>query len=143
MTITGQSSLDTDVIDQMVRDAEAHAEEDSRRRSEAEARNNADSLVYQTEKLLKDQGEKFEGDEKADVEAKLAELKGALDGEDTDDIKEKTEALMTSSQGFSQRLYEEAAAENVADNPDFPEPTPDDVVDAEIIEDDDDVEEEA
>ncbi len=136
MTITGQSSLDTDVIDQMVRDAEAHAEEDARRRSEAEARNNADSLVYQTEKLLKDQGEKFEGDEKADVEAKLADLKGALDGEDTDDIKEKTEALMTASQGFSQRLYEEAAAENVADNPDFSEPTPDDVVDAEIIEDD-------
>jgi len=145
MTITGQSSLDTDVIDQMVRDAEAHAEEDARRRSEAEARNNADSLVYQTEKLLKDQGEKFEGDEKADVEAKLADLKGALDGEDTDDIKEKTEALMTASQGFSQRLYEEAAAENVADNPDFSEPTPDDVVDAEIIEDDveADVEEEA
>ena len=145
MTITGQSSLDTDVIDQMVRDAEAHADEDATRRSEAEARNNADSLVYQTEKLLKDQGEKFEGDEKADVEAKLADLKGALDGEDTDDVKEKTEALMTASQGFSQRLYEEAAAENVADNPDFPEPTPDDVVDAEIIEDDveADVEEEA
>ena len=136
MTITGQSSLDTDVIDQMVRDAEAHAEEDATRRAEAEARNNADSLVYQTEKLLKDQGEKFEGDEKVDVEAKLADLKGALDGEDTDDIKEKTEALMTASQGFSQRLYEEAAAENVADNPDFSEPTPDDVVDAEIIEDD-------
>lgn len=136
MTITGQSSLDTDVIDQMVRDAEAHAEEDSRRRSEAEARNNADSLVYQTEKLLKDQGEKFEGDEKADVETKLADLKGVLEGEDIDEVKEKTEALMTASQGFSQRLYEEAAAENVDDNPDFTEPGPDDVVDAEIIEDD-------
>ncbi len=136
MTITGQSSLDTDVIDQMVRDAEAHAEEDSRRRSEAEARNNADSLIYQTEKLLKDQGEKFEGDEKADVEAKLADLKSVLEGEDIDEVKEKTEALMTASQGFSQRLYEEAAAENVDDNPDFTEPGPDDVVDAEIIEDD-------
>jgi molecular chaperone DnaK len=143
MTITGQSSLDTDVIDQMVRDAEAHAEEDARRRSEAETRNNADSLVYQTEKLLKDQGEKFEGDEKADVESKLADLRGALEGEDIDDLKEKTEALMTASQGFSQRLYEEAAAQNVDDNPDFSEPTPDDVVDAEIIEDDADVEEEA
>jgi molecular chaperone DnaK len=143
MTITGQSSLDTDVIDQMVRDAEAHAEEDARRRSEAETRNNADSLVYQTEKLLKDQGEKFEGDEKADVEAKLADLKVALEGEDIDDLKEKTEALMTASQGFSQRLYEEAAAQNVDDNPDFSEPTPDDVVDAEIIDDDADVEEEA
>ncbi len=136
MTITGQSSLDTDVIDQMVRDAEAHAEEDSRRRSEAEARNNADSLVYQTEKLLKEQGDKFEGDEKADVEAKLADLKGSLEGEDIEDIKDKTEALMTASQGFSQRLYEEAAAQNVDGNPDFAEPTPDDVVDAEIIEDD-------
>lgn len=143
MTITGQSSLDTDVIDQMVRDAEAHAEEDARRRSEAEARNNADSLVYQTEKLLKDQGEKFEGDEKADVEAKLADLKGVLEGEDIDDIKEKTEALMTASQGFSQRLYEEAAAENVDDNPDFTEPGPDDVVDAEIIEDEADADTDA
>ncbi len=136
MTITGQSSLDNDVIDQMVRDAEAHAEEDSRRREEAEARNNADSLVYQTDKLLREQGEKFEGDEKIDVEAKLSELKTSLTGEDIDDIKEKTEALMTASQGFSQRLYEEASAQDVADNPDFAEPSPDDVVDAEIIEDD-------
>ena len=136
MTITGQSSLDNDVIDQMVRDAEAHAEEDSRRREEAEARNNADSLVYQTDKLLREQGEKFEGDEKMDVEAKLSELKTSLAGEDIDDIKEKTEALMTASQGFSQRLYEEASAQDVADNPDFAEPSPDDVVDAEIIEDD-------
>ena len=98
--------------------------------------NNADSLVYQTEKLLRDQGEKFEGDEKADVEGKLTDLKTALEGEEIEDIKDKTEALMTASQAFSQRLYEEAAAQNVDDNPDFSEPTPDDVVDAEIIEDD-------
>ncbi len=137
MTITGQSSLDNDVIDQMVRDAEAHAEEDSRRRSEAEARNNADSLVYQTEKLLRDQGDKFEGDEKVDVESKLADLKTSLAGEDIEEIKDKTEALMMASQGFSQRLYEEASAQNVDGNPDFAEPTPDDVVDAEIIEDSD------
>jgi len=143
MTITGQSSLDTDVIDQMVRDAEAHAEEDARRRSEAEARNNADSLVYQTEKLLKDQGEKFEGDEKADVEAKLAELKDALAGEDTDDIKTKTEALMNASQAFTQRLYEAAAADDVDASAEYSEPSPDDVVDAEIIDDDADVETEA
>ena len=135
MTITGQSSLDNDVIDQMVRDAEAHAEEDSRRKTEAETRNNADSLVYQTDKLLRDQGEKFEGDEKVDVETKLSELKTSLEGEDVEDIKDKTEALMTASQGFSQRLYEEAAAEDVDGNPDFAEPTPDDVVDAEIIDD--------
>ena len=136
MTITGQSSLDNDVIDQMVRDAEAHAEEDSQRRSEAEVRNNADSLVYQTEKLLRDQGEKFEGEEKSDVEGKLIDLRSSLEGEDIEDIKDKTEALMTASQGFSQRLYEEAAAENSADPSDFTEPAADDdVVDAEIIED--------
>jgi molecular chaperone DnaK len=69
MTITGQSSLDKDAIDQMVKDAEAHAEEDRRRREEAEVRNNADTLVYQTEKLLREQGDKVSGDEKAAVES--------------------------------------------------------------------------
>jgi hypothetical protein len=69
MTITGQSSLAKDDIERMVRDAEAHAEDDRARREEAEVRNSADTLVYQTEKLLKDQGEKFEGTEKDDVES--------------------------------------------------------------------------
>ena len=135
MNITGQSSLDNDVIDQMVRDAEAHAEEDARRRSEAEVRNNADSLVYQTEKLLRDQGEKFEGDEKAEVEGQLADLKTSLAGEDIEEIKDKTEALMTASQGFSQRLYEEAAQQNAEPADGEPADVQDDVVDAEIIED--------
>ena len=75
MTITGQSSLDKDTIDQMVKDAEAHAEEDRQRREEAEVRNNADTLVYQTEKLLREQGDKLEGDEKTTVEEHLAALK--------------------------------------------------------------------
>ena len=61
MTITGQSTLDKDDIDQMVKDAEAHAEEDRKRREEAEVRNNADSLVYQTEKVLREQGDKVHG----------------------------------------------------------------------------------
>jgi molecular chaperone DnaK len=69
MTITGQSSLDKNQIDQMVRDAEAHAEEDRRRRDEAEARNNADTLVYQTEKLLREQGDKISGDDKDTVDS--------------------------------------------------------------------------
>ncbi len=64
MTITGQSSLDKDAINQMIKDAEAHAEDDRRRKEEAEVRNNADSLVYQTEKLLKDQGDKISGEER-------------------------------------------------------------------------------
>ena len=80
MTITGQSSLGKDQIDQMVRDAEAHAEEDRRRRDEAEVRNNADTLVYQTEKLLREQGYKISGDDKTSVESALADLKTALSG---------------------------------------------------------------
>jgi molecular chaperone DnaK len=136
MTITGQSSLDKDAIDQMVRDAEAHAEEDRRRREEAEVRNNADTLLYQTEKLLREQGDKLEGDEKTQVESHLAELKAALAGTDNDVIKAATEALMTSSQGFTQRLYDAAAAaDREAGGPGAgaSQPSDDDVVDAEIV----------
>ena len=109
MTITGQSSLDKDDIDQMVKDAEAHAEEDRQRREEAEVRNNADTLVYQTEKVLREQGDKVSADEKAAVEQPLADLKKALDGTDIEAIKTATEKLMTASQAFSQKLYEAAA----------------------------------
>ena len=80
MTITGQSSLAKEDIERMVKDAEAHAEDDRRRKEEAEVRNNADTLVYQTEKLLKDQGDKFEGDEKEKVESALAAVKESLAG---------------------------------------------------------------
>ncbi|MBQ90840.1 MAG: molecular chaperone DnaK [Acidimicrobiaceae bacterium] len=133
MTITGQSSLDKDVIDKMVRDAEEHAEEDRRRKEAAEARNNADNLVYQTEKLLADQGDQLTDDEKADVTEKLEALKKALDGEDVDDIRSATEALLAASQEFGQRLYEAAAqqaGEPGAADPGFAD---DDVVDAEIV----------
>jgi molecular chaperone DnaK len=141
MTITGQSSLAKDEIDRMVRDAEAHAEDDRKRREEAEIRNNADSLVYQTEKLLKDQGEKFQGDEKDKVEAGLKDLNTALAGSDLDAIKSATEALLNSSHSFSQRLYEEAsqsAAAGSAAGPagsadDAADQSDDEVVDAEIV----------
>jgi molecular chaperone DnaK len=139
MTITGQSSLDKDAIDQMVKDAEAHAEEDRKRREEAEVRNNADTLVYQTEKLLKEQGDKLEGEEKSQVEDHLGALKAAIGGTDIEAIKSATEALMTSSQGFTQRLYDAAAAadrEASTAGPGASEPADDDVVDAEIVDDD-------
>jgi molecular chaperone DnaK len=138
MTITGQSSLDKDAIDQMVRDAEAHAEEDRKRREEAEIRNNADTLVYQTEKLLKEQGDKIDGDDKSTVEARLGELKGALGGNDIEAIKDATEALMTASQGFTQKLYEAASQESGAGaaGAGASEPNDDDVVDAEIVDED-------
>jgi molecular chaperone DnaK len=109
MTITGQSTLDKNDIDRMVKDAEAHAEEDRKRREEAEVRNNADSLVYQTEKVLREQGDKVSADEKAAVEQPLSDLKKALEGSDHDAIKTATEALMSASQAFSQKLYEAAS----------------------------------
>ena len=109
MTITGQSTLAKDDIDRMVKDAEAHAEEDRKRREEAEIRNNADSLVYQTEKVLREQGDNVSADEKAAVEQPLADLKKALEGNDTAAIKSASETLMSASQAFSQKLYEAAA----------------------------------
>ena len=136
MTITGQSTLDKDDIDQMVKDAEAHAEEDKARREEAEVRNNADSLVYQTEKVLREQGENVSDEEKAAVEGPLAELKAALEGTDTAAIKEATEKLMASSQEFSQKLYEAAARDNAAGTSasgSADESADDDIVDAEIV----------
>jgi molecular chaperone DnaK len=136
MTITGQSTLDKDDINQMVKDAEAHAEEDQARREEAEVRNNADSLVYQTEKVLREQGEKVSDEEKAAVEGPLAELKAALEGSDTAAIKEATEKLMASSQEFSQKLYEAAARDNAAGTSasgSADESADDDIVDAEIV----------
>jgi molecular chaperone DnaK len=140
MTITGQSQLPKDDIERMVKDAESHAEDDRRRREEAEVRNNADSLVYQTEKLLREQGEKFQGDEKDKVESALSSLKEALGGSDVEAIKTATDTLLTASQSFSQRLYEEAsqadagsAGSTTAGGAD--EGSDDEVVDAEIVDD--------
>ncbi len=110
MTITGQSSLNRDDIDRMVKDAEAHAAEDKRRREEAEIRNNADSLVYQTEKMLKDQASSFSGEQKATVEADLSTLKEALGGSDLEAIKSATEKLAVGVQELGKQLYEQAAA---------------------------------
>ncbi|MCP4226023.1 MAG: Hsp70 family protein, partial [Actinomycetia bacterium] len=139
ITITGQSTLSKDDIDQMVKDAEAHAEEDRQRLEEAEIRNNADSLVYQTEKLLKDV-ENIPDEEKEAVEGALAELKTAIAGTDTEAIKDGTEKLMMASQTVSTKLYEQAAADDAAagggaDGGDAPDD--DDVVAAEIVDDDD------
>ena len=133
MTITGQSSLDKDVIDQMVRDAESHADEDRLRKEQAEVRNTADNLVYQTEKLLADQADQLTEDETTSVTEKLESLKKVLDGDDTDAVKDATEALMSASQEFGQRLYEAAQAEQTAGATDGGDVADDDVVDAEIV----------
>ena len=144
MTITGQSSLNKDSISQMIKDAEAHAEEDRRRREEAESRNRAENLVYQTEKLLREQGDKITGDEKSAVEAKLSDLKSALNGSDIPAIDTATEQLMNASQEFTQKLYQQAsqsdssygAAGGGAGAGASSGPADDEVVDAEIVDDD-------
>jgi molecular chaperone DnaK len=144
MTITGQSSLPKDDIDRMVRDAEAHAADDRRRREEAEVRNNADTLVYQTDKLLRDQGEKISGPEKEKVEQGLSSLKEALAGSDVEAIRRATESLVTASQEFASRLYEQAGPSAAAGGQaggqpgdqageSQQQPADDEVVDAEIV----------
>ena len=141
MTISGQSTLSKDDINQMVKDAEAHAEEDRQRREEAEIRNNADSLVYQTEKVLREQGDKVTGEEKAAVEEPLAALKIALEGNDNAVIKAATDALMSASQAFSQKLYETAARDSnaagtSASGQNAGGTNDDEIVDAEIVDGD-------
>ena len=133
MTITGQSSLDKDIIDQMVRDAEAHADEDRVRREQAEVRNKADNLVYQTAKLLADQGEQLTDDERSSVEEKLAALRTTLEGDDIEAIADATDTLMTASQEFGQRLYEAAQAEAASAGASDGSGSDEDVVDAEIV----------
>jgi molecular chaperone DnaK len=140
MTITGQTSLPRDEIERMVRDAEAHAEDDRRRRDEAETRNNADTLVHRTEKLLKDEGSKFTGDEKDRVESALKSLKDALAGADVEAIKSASDALLSASQAFAQRLYEQASqTASAQQGPDGSTggsaESDEDVVDAEVVDD--------
>jgi molecular chaperone DnaK len=145
MTITGQSSLPKDDIQRMIRDAEQHADDDRRRREEAEVRNSADTLVYQTEKVLREQGDKVSADEREKVEAALKDAKEALASSDADveRIRSTTEALMTVSQGFSQRLYEQASQQagqssgpsnGTSGSSDSASSSDEEVVDAEIVE---------
>jgi len=133
MTITGGSSLSKEEIDRMMKDAESHAEEDRKRKEEAEIRNNGDSLLYQTEKFLKDNEDKFtEGEaaeKKAETETELAVLKSALEGNDLDAIKAATEKVATVSQALGAALYAATSATESATTP-----NEDGVEDAEIVE---------
>jgi molecular chaperone DnaK len=132
MTITGGSSLSKEEIDRMMKDAESHAEEDRKRKEEAEIRNNGDSLLYQTEKFLKDNEDKFtEGEaatKKAETETELAMLKSALEGNDLEAIKAATEKVATVSQALGAALYAATAATQGDSTP-----TEDGVEDAEIV----------
>ena len=136
MQVQNASSLSKDKIEEMIRDAEAHAEDDRRRRDEAEIRNNADALVYQTEKTLREQGENVSAEEKDAVEGPLAAVKSAIAANDLEQIKAATETLMGASQAFSQKLYEAAARDSGAAGTSASgasAPSDDDIVDAEIV----------
>jgi molecular chaperone DnaK len=138
MTITGQSSLSKEDIDRMMKDAEAHAEEDRQRREEAEVRNNAENLVYQVEKMLKDNEDKIVGDEKTRLDQAMADTKAALAGTDIEAIKRSTDTLVQASQSAGQKLYESAAAAGGAGGAGASgggssSSADDDVIDAEIV----------
>ncbi|TDW81150.1 MULTISPECIES: molecular chaperone DnaK [Kribbella] len=143
MTVTGGSALPKTDIDQMVRDAEQYAEEDRKRREAVENRNQAESLVYQTEKFLQENEDKVPDDVKTEVKDAVAELKKALEGDDADAVKAASEKLAQSSQKMGAAMYANAqAAGGSTDDGATSEDTTggssndDDVVDAEIVDED-------
>ncbi|MCL2437575.1 MAG: molecular chaperone DnaK [Coriobacteriia bacterium] len=118
ITITGSTGLSDEEVDSMVSDAEAHADEDAKLKESVEARNTADSLVYQTEKTITDLGDKVPADTKDEVEAAIAEVKTTLEGEDVEDIKAKTETLTTASFKLAEIAYQQVQDEADAESSD-------------------------
>jgi molecular chaperone DnaK len=127
------SGLSKEEIERMVKDAEAHAEEDKARREEAEVRNQAESLVHQTEKFIKDSEDKVPADVKEKVEAAIKEANAALAGTDIAAVKAAVEKLATESQALGQAIYEASAAEEAANTDGSGASGADDVVDAEVV----------
>ncbi len=132
MTITGGTSLSKDDIDRMVKDAEAHAEQDKARREAADTRNEAESVAYTTEKLLKENGDKLPEDVKTEVQGDVDELKKALEGDDDAAVKSAFEKLQASRSKLGEALYAAAQADASESKPAADE----DVVDAEVIDED-------
>ncbi|MFD6948792.1 molecular chaperone DnaK [Nocardiopsis sp. TSRI0078] len=139
VTISGGSAMSKEDIDKMVREAEQYAEEDRKRREEAEVRNNAESLVYQTEKVIKDNEDKVPADVRSETEAAIAELKTALEGTDVEAIRSASEKVALASQKIGSAIYSQGqqgaegdagqgASDSSADDTD--------VVDAEIVDED-------
>ena len=138
MTITGGTSLSKDDIDRMVKDAEAHAEQDKARREAADTRNAAESVAYSVDKLLKENGEKLPEDVKTEVQGDVDELKKALEGDDDDAVKSALEKLQASQTKLGEALYASAQAEANADSASSSKEDDEDVVDAEVIDEDED-----
>ena len=136
MTITGQSALPKEEIDRMIRDAEKYAEEDRKAREAAEIRNQADNMLFQSESLAKEDA--ITAEQKARLEEAQSTLRSALDGDDTDAIKDATEALMRVSQEIGQAMYAATADQGVPGAGATPPPDDDEeIVDAEVVDDED------
>jgi molecular chaperone DnaK len=138
MTVTGGSALPKDDIDRMMREAEQYAEEDRRRREAAETRNQAEQLVYQTERFIRDNEERVPADTRGEVEAAAAELKQLLDHpEDTAALRAGIDKLATVSQRMGQAMYATASGARTEEPRPGPDPADEEgVVDAEIVDDD-------
>jgi len=138
MVISGGTALGKDDINQMIKDAEAHAEEDKKKREEAETRNTADTLAWQTENLLKEQGDKVPADDREKIDVALKNLKETLAGTDVEAIKHAHELLLAASNDFTRRLYQNVQAQQTAGGAtgDASQPSDDEVADAEIVDDD-------
>ena len=144
MTITGGSALPKEDIERMIREAEQYAEEDRRRKEEAEVRNQADTLAYSTEKFLRENGEKVPEDVKKEVEEAIAEIKKNLEGSDVNAIRSSSEKLAQVSQKMGAAIYaQNAGGETTADagsgasaSGSSSSSSDDEVVDAEIVDED-------
>ncbi len=137
ITISGSTALSDEEVDRMVKDAEAHAEEDKKQKEEVEVRNQADSLVYSTEQTLAELGDKVNADLKSKTEAAIADAKKALEGSDVEAIKSSSEALQSVAYELAQIVY--ADAQQAADGGSDAAAADDDVVDAEyeVVDDED------
>ena len=137
MTISGGTTLNKEDIDRMMRDAETHAEEDKQRREEAEVRNNAEALVYQTEKFLADNADKVPAEAKENVEGPLEELKKAIEENDGPGMRSATDKVATASQALGAAMYTDAQADGSEEDAESAADTAEeDVIDAEIVEED-------
>ncbi|MEA5075137.1 MAG: molecular chaperone DnaK [Coriobacteriia bacterium] len=135
ITITGTTALSDEEVERMVNDAESHADEDRKKKEEAEVRNTADSLVYGTEKTIADLGDKVPEDTKSDVEAAVADVKKALEGDDIEEIKRATAALQEKSYKLAEIVYQQAQDEQAAEGGAAPE-ADEEVADYEVVDGD-------
>jgi molecular chaperone DnaK len=134
ITIQASGGLSDDEISKMVKDAEVNADEDKKRREKIEAKNHADSLIYSSEKSLKEYSDKIPADVKSKIEADIEALKGAINTEDTDDIKAKTESLMQSSMSIGEMMYKDQQPQTGAEATHAEHSSEEKVVDAEFEE---------